>query len=496
MKKLAFPTLIAVTLASGPAFAFDEDTCGDTAANASSPYVANCAPITPLGGTQKDRTFDHAVAHWEFTYLLARCAGVPDDKAEVLAASDEATDMSSPYCGSYAVYQTDTTLAKEGYACGYVLSSSEATFDEGADDFDPKYKPSVQFAYTDRCYNGSQKPNSSGSTVSNQGGHGEFFHYPFWEVGTGQANLLRTEAWASGKSADLLDPQANCNMKDLSCNYSMKSGAPCNYTSGNKATCPKVCADTATSWSWPSPFAGDTSLGVDWPALGADDASFKRLGIYLHSLGDYSSHYLCQYYSGQTRNATTGMITVPPTKGANTSHTNFDESDAYRSCTKNNLFGYDACAAACSFDQHDCEFGTKGVDVCSDVADGSTVSGTSVDSILRSYSTIGLRNVLNYLVKVAGKTSTSSVTSMGYSVVDSFVAKAYAKDRYNYVKGQLTAKATATAVLKKEPCMCDDGAGTRGLFGWVAGTNKDAKGNVVYCCKEQKGSTGECPIAN
>ncbi|MBI5611096.1 MAG: hypothetical protein HY902_19645 [Deltaproteobacteria bacterium] len=477
IRSLALAVAVGASLAAQAGLAWDEDTCGSTA----NPDP-NCADPAPLQGSDSHGlVMDHATAHWEATYLMARCVGLPDATARIVAAGDHATDASSAYCGAVAVNQSQGgELYYEGYNCGYEFTPSSPP---GAV---PAYETApIRLLYTDRCY-----------TAVKQSGHGEFFHFPYWKWdanGHSYASLVYTRDWAEGKSAKLYDPAEKCDMapSNSSCDAAMKSqdkscswacNDPDQQNCSSKTKCPKIC-EGKSGWTWPTAYSGSASLS--WPASATTD-DWVRVGVYLHSLGDYYSHMTCEVYSGQSK-SDVGWLVVDPAGQGPTTHTNAfaATSDFAKSCAalpsdataKAGTISKEMCEAACGFPAHDCEFGPYCFGSrCAQCSAGA--SWNKVDTDLRGQAVSGLAAVWQFLAKRAGRNELQA-EALAYrdTVVWGFGNLSAAKDRQNYVKSLLAVDSAG----KRQPCMCADG-----IYGW----QKDSKGG--YCCKEDL-QNGTCP---
>ncbi|MFO0648220.1 MAG: hypothetical protein U0326_18420 [Polyangiales bacterium] len=480
---LSLGALVAFSL---PALAWDEDTCAAfdpatvydagvvTATDGGVTTVRDpyCANPQPLLGSNASIAWDHATAHWELTYAMARCVGIADAEARRIAAADEATDMSSPACGSKAANANGDQYYREGYACGYEIG---ARGDADASAL-PPYTGTLRWSQTDRCRR---------TTASNPSlrGHSEFFHYPYWtdttDAGVTSTVLERLSGWAAGSRADLFDPVA------------AGSNPPCdmaNPTPSGATACPtptvsgytefdagvSVCRSTTGT---PTP---DEGWRMPQSTVTGDERAF-RMGIYLHSLGDSYSHFTCQWFSGQTVDTATWRVTVPVTNGSSTGatdHTSYKSGTfAYR-CSRPSLptitlpdgtthqVTTEECNAACDLGQHDREFGSY------DTAGLSTA--VSVSS-LRNASIHGMDAVWLALATYAGRTARddsprAQASVMRYTVPNGFNAYYDGASRQAYVRDLFSQG-------REQPCACPNGA-----YDWVPGTvDRNGTRTPGYC---------------
>lgn len=524
----------AILLQTSTAHAWDEDTCGPTygdqctcpGANDPNPCAPGeecvcpktsstgtcttvqnlCAETQPLEGKDtkaiyggKQLVFDHSTAHWEMTYLIARCVGLAHtltqndtstDYARLVAAADQATDMSSPYCGSSAVVAAKgEELYLNGYACGYEPGTET---DKSAVLF---YDKPLRLKYTDRCDE-----------------HTAFFHYPYRIAGKKQSGdpdestLVALEKWAFGDSQTLIEQSSStktCDMAAGTCAYKMSdppdlynTAVPLNQSCSKTKPCSsgrcsngqcvqssQVCSHTFTSttseWEWPK----TSSQTVDWSNPTEED--FKRLGIYLHAAGDYYSHLACQQLSGLPTLQGTTYLTL--TAGTDPSdHVNYtnpcDTANVNTSDPNAQTAARNKCYAACSFDAHTCEFGSTTGD--EDITGAGTPCGDADDE-LRLNTQYGLYKIWDVLQTAAKRTLTGHTfaRTARYTIINEFKANLYSKNRQEYVKRQLATLPTTwpNTLGMKPPCACDDG-----LWGWVKGANKNNSGRSPYCCKEER----------
>lgn len=468
----ALASAAALALCAQPARAWDEDTCAeyDAASTADAGTGAGrdpyCANPQPLLGSNAAIAWDHSTVHWEFTYVMARCVGIDDAEAARLAAADEATDMSSPACGSKAANVGTGADAdqyyREGYACGYEIGTRG---DAGASAV-PPYNGMLRWSQTDRCRR---------TTARNDSllGHSEFFHYPYWSTTSGSVTttaLDRLSGWASGQRADLIDPAGtSCDMA-----ASDAGVAPCtaptvsSYTEyGTDASvCRTASGSPSPNEGWRMPRSTETG----------DERAF-RTGIYLHSLGDSYSHFTCQWFSGQTVDTATWRVTVPTTSGP-TDHTSYASgSFAYR-CNRSPLpvvtlpdgmphpVTTEECNAVCDLGQHDLEFGSF---------DTSNPSTSTAVQAVRNASVQGLTAVWDALATYAGRSARddaprSQATAYRYNIPRNFNAYYDGASRQSYARALVRSGA-------EQPCTCP-----RGVYDWVpSGVDASGARTGGYC---------------
>lgn len=453
MKRAAILGLFAsISIFTSHTYAWDEDTCGSSAAPRDS-TDPTCASTAPLDGRHQTLVFDHSTAHWEMTYLMARCVGISSDTATRIAAADEATDMSSPACGSSPPNSVDAgadyagQFYWEGYACGYELDPDPNVQNASAVPF---FNGTLRWSRTDRC-------RSVRTGLSTLHGHSEFFHYPYYRTSNTTNNLSTLEAWAFGRSSSLTDPSDNnCDLANGATTNACSNTSPLSLNqfsgSGN------VCRWTNWSTDWRMPASSSNTTDSDAP---------HRLGIYLHSLGDSYSHRTCQQYAAQP---ISNDVVLVPTNGTPTNHANFDTAgtncEALPATQSNTR---EQCHAACALDAHDCEFGNDESPVC---ADDTTTNA------LRSASLAGLRKVWDTLASFANRrtaeNNTRTVQLWRSSITEGFANNYHGADRQAYVRSWLPTSGETV-------CSCRNG-----VYDWIpATTSTDGQGNVVvtagYC---------------
>ena len=437
-----------VALVSSEARAWDEDTCSagsetTDGVNFLSTSDPNCADPTPLQGKHPTLDFDHAVSHFEYTYLAARCLGVADTKARTIAAADAATDMSSVRCGSKLVESTLSAykgqLYYAGYACGYEIDPNAATTTTQAV---PVLNETLRWRFTDRC--STSADTSATTTTAAMHGHGEFFHYPYWETAANsQTNVVSSlRAWAFGTATTLFDPSEYSSTSSTgtqSCDLVAASGG-CTYNS------PLGMTEFNTSSTKVCSFANTTDASWVLPATGSTDAS-KRFGIYLHALGDYYSHRTCEKYAGQASNGS-GEVYVPVSSAASggpTDHTDYTTTSA---CGTDGVNCYDSC----DLTAHDSEY-------------GSTSDNAQIQD-LRNASIEGFKDVWTQIAKFESR-STRDIDfakSLQSTVVDAFAGNETSTGRQDVVHDYMTNNgAVAPGTTTDAQCLCP-----LGLYDWVA----------------------------
>jgi hypothetical protein len=456
-------SVFALTALIAPAAqAWDEDTCSNNSEiNPDGTYVdaAYCASATPLEGKHPELNFDHSVSHFEFTYLMGRCLARGDENSRKLAAADAGADMSSPACGSGAV-DTGATYDGEfyyaGYACGYELDEAAATATMPAV---PAYSSTLRWKHTDRCRS-SRKGDATGVH-----GHGEFFHYPYWAVSGGTNTLESLKQWAHGTAATLLDPSdataANCDMASSSgCAFSWPLKHKKNTRSGavwadlTDINGEPLCEwSTAAEWTMPDPHpsTGGWDTDTGWPL---------RIGIYLHALGDYHSHSLCQLYSGQpTNDATfTGDIVVPVSDDGPTDHADYEgrcpaEGVSYQVGEEIVTYTQAECFEVCGLSAHDAEY-------------GAVRSSSDATKALCSATKDGLNAVWDEIAGYPYWTTKRDVESTQHirdQIVDNFASYYDPADRQEYVHSLMTKGGTVDiGATADSPCLC-----ANGVYDWV-----------------------------
>ncbi len=485
---LSATTLIAL---SAPAVAWDEDTCatydpatattGDAGvivttddAGVSTVRDPYCANPQPLLGSNSTIAWDHSTAHWEYTYAVARCVGLADAEAQRLAAADEATDMSSPACGSTDANVSGDQYYREGYACGYEIG---ARGDAGASAITP-YPAMLRWSQTDRC-------RRTTATRTSLLGHSEFFHYPYWTTtatdGTQLAALERLSGWASGVRAHLFDPAGSsssppCDMANPTPAGAVACTTPtvssyAEYNNSRRSVCRSSTGSPNPNDGWRMPQS----------TVEGDERAF-RTGIYLHSLGDSYSHFTCQWFSGQSVNTSTYRVTVPvDASGASagaTDHTSYGSAMfAYR-CDRMNLpmitlpdgsahqVTTEECNAACDLGAHDREFGSY---------DTAKLSTSAALQSLRNVSITGLTAVWTALATHAGRTSRDDMPR--------YQATAYRANIPRYFNGYYDGAARQAYVRnlmasdRVQPCTCP-----HGVYDWVpSGVDATGARTGGYC---------------
>lgn len=448
---LTFALLSVVASLAAPrvARAWDEDTCSpgsEPESTAEFPDPA-CADPQPLLGSNPSIQYDHATAHWEMTYAMARCVGIDDNEGQRIAAADEGTDMSSPACGSKIINNnTDGQYYLAGYACGYEVGTGDVSQSAV-----PAYAETLRWMHTDRC----RFVTSNG----NLHGHGEFFHYPYWSTGGSSNSLNSLERWVFNEAQTLVDPAdtaQSANGCDMAGTTTVDPSTPaCNTITvsnlNDYVTSQPVCPGVAQS-EWRMPARPSSMDG---------DRAF-RMGIYMHSLGDSYSHYTCQYYSGQPE--TSAHTVQVPIDSTATDHNDYNTTRGKRCGTSESDPGerrsgvsFEMCENACSLDAHSLEWGT------SDTANYGNATATTA---LRDRSVAGLRAVWSSLVRYRGWSSrdAAQVTTMRDSITSTFNGYYNGDDRQAYARRLATSN-------RPQSCGCPGG-----VFGLARGSN-----GLYYC---------------
>jgi hypothetical protein len=473
---LALFTVVIPSLAH----AWDEDTCSDGSEPASQstfadPVCANPQPLLGNGPVISNASatstlyFDHSVSHWEFTYAMARCVGIADTEAQKIAAGDEATDMSSPSCGSAELKSFLDTQKQAnssqyflaGYACGYEIGPNG---DAGASAV-PAYPGTLRWAHTDRCRS------VTGPTTTKYAGlhgHGEYFHYPYWTTDGKTNNLTALEAWASGSSTVLIDPADSTRAAPNGCDMA---------TLDASASCSSVDLRSLSLLSDPSTRVCASTTNTDWtmPAVAkageADTNAPYRLGIYLHSLGDSYSHFTCQTYAGQSYSGSTVVVATSSTATDHTDYSTptFCGTSATSSSSRPTGVSYDMCVQACQLDAHNLEYGG---------ADTLNYGVSTTIQALRNRSVEGFRAVWDKLAvyaKRSARDNTSSQASAYRANIPMYYDSYYnASDRQKYMHGLFYPQSW----VPEQPCMC-----ANGVYGWVPSAYSSTTGKYGpgYC---------------